>query len=64
MTDVQRIYRRSEKRLIPRRLCPDCRAPVRGHWKEHPGMTAEFDPQGDVTWHCLGERCFTGREGF
>jgi hypothetical protein len=64
MDNVQRIYRRSEKRHIPSRPCPDCGTQVRGHWKEHRGFTADIDPQGDVTWRCLGEQCLTGREGF
>jgi hypothetical protein len=64
MDNVQRIYRRSEKNLIPRRPCPDCRTLIRGVWKEHPGFSADLNPQGDVTWRCYGERCLTGKEGF
>jgi hypothetical protein len=64
MTDIQRIYHRSEKRLIPRRPCPDCKSPIRGHWKEHPGMATNIDPLGDVTWRCFGDLCISGKEGF
>jgi hypothetical protein len=64
MDNVKRIYRLSEKRLIPRRSCPDCQTPIRGSWKEHAGLRADVDPQGDVTWHCFGDHCLTGKEGF
>ncbi|WP_217236033.1 hypothetical protein [Streptomyces sp. AC555_RSS877] len=64
MDNVQRIYRRTEKNLIPRRPCPDCGTPVRAVWREHPGFSADINPQGDAIWRCLGEQCFTGRVGF
>ncbi|MFF8659443.1 hypothetical protein [Streptomyces huasconensis] len=64
MDNVQRVYRHSEKRRIPRRNCPDCSRPIAGRWKEHRDLGAEVDPQGDVTWRCLGEYCLTGKEGF
>ncbi|MFE9432289.1 hypothetical protein ACFYNA_15025 [Streptomyces sp. NPDC006640] len=64
MENVQRIYRSSEQRLIPRRPCPDCNTPIRGRWVEHTSMAAEVDPQGDVSWRCWGPTCFTGRDGF
>jgi hypothetical protein len=64
MDNVQRIYHRSERQLIPRRPCPDCGRSIQGNWKEHPGMTADVDPTGSVSWRCLGETCFTGKESF
>jgi hypothetical protein len=64
MDNVQRVYRRSEKRHIPSRPCPDCGTQIPGRWKEHAGFTADLDPQGDATWRCSGEQCLTGREGF
>lgn len=64
MDNVQRIYRRSEKHLIPRRPCPDCGTPTRGAWREQPDFSADIDPQGSVAWRCHGEHCLTGREGF
>ncbi|MCX4993415.1 hypothetical protein [Streptomyces sp. NBC_00568] len=64
MDNVKRIYRHSEQRLIPRRPCPDCKTPIRGRWVEHAGMTADVDPEGDVTWHCWGPTCTTGNNGF
>lgn len=64
MDNVQRIYRRSEKRPIPARPCPDCGTPIPGRWREHVGLAADLDPQGDVTWRCHGRDCLTGKEGF
>lgn len=64
MTTVKRIIRRSERHLIPRRPCPDCRTLIGGHWKEHPGYAEEIDPEGDVTWHCYGSQCLNGQDGF
>jgi hypothetical protein len=64
MDNVQRVYRQSQKSRIPRRPCPDCRTPIRGRWIEHRGLAAEVDPEGDVTWHCYGDDCLTGKEGF
>ncbi|MFD7465196.1 hypothetical protein [Streptomyces tendae] len=64
MDNVQRIYRRSEKRLIPARPCPDCGTPIPGRWREHAGLAADLDPQGDVTWRCHGRDCLTGKESF
>jgi hypothetical protein len=64
MDNVQRIYRRSEKRLIPNRPCPDCGSPIRGRWKEPASFAEDVDPQGDVTWSCFGHHCLTGKEGF
>ncbi|MFC8520782.1 hypothetical protein [Streptomyces sp. NPDC057257] len=64
MDNAKRIYRRSERSLIPRRRCPDCQTPIRGRWVEHSSMEPDFDPEGDVSWRCLGEQCLTGKEGF
>ncbi len=64
MDNVQRIYRQSEKRLIPQRPCPDCGTLIRGHWKKQQELGAPINPQGDVTWRCYGEQCLTGKEGF
>jgi hypothetical protein len=64
MDNVQPIYRRSERRRIPRRPCPDCGTPIPGYWKEHPGLEADLDPEGSVSWRCFGEKCFTGRDDF
>lgn len=61
---MKRIYRSSEQHLIPRRPCPDCKTPIRGRWREHTGMSGDFDPEGDVTWHCHRSTCLTGKDGF
>ncbi|MEV7034664.1 hypothetical protein AB0N99_31085 [Streptomyces sp. NPDC093272] len=64
MDTIKRIYRASERRLIPRRPCPDCRTPIPGHWTRHPDMTGEIDPRGDVEWRCHGRLCINGKESF
>lgn len=64
MDNVQRIYRRSEKNLIPRRPCPDCKTPIRGRWRELVDFSDSIDPDGNVEWRCHGETCLTGRDGF
>ncbi len=47
-----------------RRRGPDCKTPIRGRWREHAGMSGDFDPEGDVTWHCHRSTCLTGKDGF
>lgn len=64
MDNVKRIYRRSERSLIPRRSCPDCGTSIRGVWREDPGGDGDIDPTGSVSWRCFGDTCLTGKMTF
>ncbi|WP_053801270.1 hypothetical protein [Streptomyces rimosus] len=65
MDNLKRMYRQSEKRLAPKRKCPDCGITVRPYWKGPlPDLNDDLDPEFIAVWRCLDSRCLVGSNEF
>jgi hypothetical protein len=58
MTAIKNVYRQSEKRLAPKRPCPQCGVSFYPSWSRTAySMQNEFDPKCTATWYCLTGSC-------
>ncbi|MEW2147797.1 hypothetical protein AB0909_00925 [Streptomyces albidoflavus] len=62
MSNVKHAYLQSEKRLAPKRPCPDCGTIVRPTWGQPwPSFEIELDPTVTAYWNCP-RGCRGGRD--